>query len=606
MVFKCKMCGGDIEPIENTNTGKCLYCKSVMTLPNLNDEKIVNLYNRANNLRLNNEFDKAYGVYETILEIDNKQVEAHWGLVITKYGVEYVDDPKTKKKIPTCHRTILDSIYDDVDYKYVLKESYGEALELYKKEANQINEIQKKILDISSKETPYDIFICYKETEDNGERTTDSVIAQEIYEKLVSLNYKVFFSRITLEDKLGEEFEPYIFSALNSAKVMLVVGTSLEHFEAVWVKNEWSRYLELMKKDRSKVLIPVYSKIDAYELPESFSMLQSQNYDKVGALQDLIHGIEKIIENKKHNQKEVINEEMFQKFKQMLADEERAKLEENSKLYETNVLKIKPSKAFIITSLLVSVIIAIWMISTQESHFLITFPVSTNILGIDRSLLNLFSIQFLVATITFIAFFAGFLSQKSHRISKYLYFSNIILELIFIIVIYFKNYRPSYIFDLIFILNLILLLYNPKWKIETKIELFNKEEKESQEEENKTLKENFVEKYKYSIHPVFMVLGISILIISIIFTNINIKSQTNLRDMTKEQIQITSEVRIREERTTLSNPLGRVYKGEIYTVLSKKEAAGHEWAEIITETGIHGFISISENNIIYLDKNKGD
>ena len=34
MVFKCKMCGGDITPIEGTNTGKCNYCKSVMTLPN--------------------------------------------------------------------------------------------------------------------------------------------------------------------------------------------------------------------------------------------------------------------------------------------------------------------------------------------------------------------------------------------------------------------------------------------------------------------------------------------------------------------------------------------------------------------------------------------
>ena len=39
MFFKCKMCGGDIEILENTNTGKCLYCKSTMTLPNLDDEK---------------------------------------------------------------------------------------------------------------------------------------------------------------------------------------------------------------------------------------------------------------------------------------------------------------------------------------------------------------------------------------------------------------------------------------------------------------------------------------------------------------------------------------------------------------------------------------
>ena len=46
---------------------------------------------------------------------------------------------------------------------------------------------------------------------------------------------------------------------------MLVVGTKEEYFNAVWVKNEWSRFLEMMKKDKNKSLIPVYSKIDAYK-----------------------------------------------------------------------------------------------------------------------------------------------------------------------------------------------------------------------------------------------------------------------------------------------------------------------------------------------------
>ena len=68
----------------------------------------------------------------------------------------------------------------------------------------------------------------------------------------------MFFSRITLEDKLGQQYEPYIFAALNSAKVMLVIGSKREYFDAVWVKNEWSRFLALMKKDRSKLLIPCY------------------------------------------------------------------------------------------------------------------------------------------------------------------------------------------------------------------------------------------------------------------------------------------------------------------------------------------------------------
>ena len=93
MVFKCKMCGGDIEAVEGSNIGKCLYCKSTMTLPSVDNEKLLNLYNRANNLRLSNEFDKAYGVYETILEIDENQLDAHLGLILCRYGVEYVEDP---------------------------------------------------------------------------------------------------------------------------------------------------------------------------------------------------------------------------------------------------------------------------------------------------------------------------------------------------------------------------------------------------------------------------------------------------------------------------------------------------------------------------------
>ena len=276
MVFKCKMCGGDIVPISGTNTGKCEYCKSVMTLPNLDDEKIVNLYNRANFLRINNDFDKAKEVYENILSIDNNQIEAHWGLLLCKYGVEYVDDPKTGKKVPTCHRTLDTSILSDKDFKIIKKESFGDALELYNKEAEIIDKIQKNILSISLKEKPYDVFICYKETDDKNERTHDSVIAQDIYDKLVEQGFKVFFSRITLEDKLGIDYEPYIYSALKSSKVMLVVGTKEEYFNAVWVKNEWSRYLEMMKQDKGKSLIPVFSKIDPYKLPEEFAMILFQ------------------------------------------------------------------------------------------------------------------------------------------------------------------------------------------------------------------------------------------------------------------------------------------------------------------------------------------
>ena len=105
----------------------------------------------------------------------------------------------------------------------------------------------------------------------------------------------IFFARITLEDVAGSEYEPYIFAALNSAKVM-VVGTRPEHLNAVWVKNEWSRFLVLMKKDRNKLLLPCYRDMDPYDMPEQLSVLQSYDMTRIGFIQDLTRGIAKVLD----------------------------------------------------------------------------------------------------------------------------------------------------------------------------------------------------------------------------------------------------------------------------------------------------------------------
>jgi len=140
------------------------------------------------------------------------------------------------------------------------------------------------------------VFICYKETDPSGARTHDSVIANDIYYQLTEEGFKVFYAAITLEGKLGSAYEPIIFAALNSAKVMLSIGTKPEYFNAVWVKNEWSRFLKIIKNDHSKVLIPCYRDMDAYELPEEFAHLQAQDMSKIGFINDLIRGIKKVLQ----------------------------------------------------------------------------------------------------------------------------------------------------------------------------------------------------------------------------------------------------------------------------------------------------------------------
>ena len=294
-VIKCKMCGGELVLVEGQSVAECEYCGSRQTVPTADNEKKLTLFARANRLRFACEFDKAAGIYESIVADFPEEAEAYWGLVLCKYGIEYVDDPATGKKIPTCHRSSFDAVLKDSNFDLVMEYADAASRSVYRAEAKAIEALRTGILEVSGKESPYDIFICYKETGADGGRTVDSVLAQELYDALTEKGYRVFFARITLEDKLGQEYEPYIFAALNSAKIMLAVGTEYDHYHAVWVKNEWSRYLSLIAKGEKKILIPCYKDIDPYDMPEAFSKLQGQDLGKIGAMQDLLRSIDKLL-----------------------------------------------------------------------------------------------------------------------------------------------------------------------------------------------------------------------------------------------------------------------------------------------------------------------
>ena len=170
------MCGGSLENKEGETVCTCEYCGTKQTLPKTSNNVITNLFNRANNLRIKSEFDKAEQIYEKIVEEDDSEAEAHWGIVLCKYGIEYVTDPQTNKKIPTCHRTLFESITTDSDYQAAIDYSDSAQQVIYEQEAKTIDKIQKDIISIAKNEKPFDIFICYKETDENGKRTVDSAI----------------------------------------------------------------------------------------------------------------------------------------------------------------------------------------------------------------------------------------------------------------------------------------------------------------------------------------------------------------------------------------------------------------------------------------------
>ena len=271
--LKCKMCGSNLDIGDSITVCKCEKCGTSQTVPDIEDDKELKLFERAGRLRFNCDFDKAAGIYNTITDSYTEEAEGYWGLILCKYGIEYADNA-SGKKVPVCHRISYDSVMDDEDFELVMENSDSESRAIFREEAKIIEENRKKYIQIAESEQPYDIYISYRAKDDNGDKTAVSEIAGHLYNKLTSARYRVFLSEAALKGKKQSDCEPYIYSALNSANVMLALGTSYDDYNDVWVKNEWNRYLEIAVKNKNKCLIPCYKDVDEYDIPKEFAGLK--------------------------------------------------------------------------------------------------------------------------------------------------------------------------------------------------------------------------------------------------------------------------------------------------------------------------------------------
>lgn len=291
--YECKNCGGELTELE-PGIGRCLFCHCKQPIPRIMDEQ----FNRANRLRIENgNFDESKMIYEEILKNNPDEAEAYWGIVLCRYGIEYVKDFRTGDYMPTCNRVAETPIAEDSDFKMAVSKAMDkERREYYCQQAEMIDSIMRDIMAIVKNESPYDIFISFKDRDDNTKvETKDSRKAMEIYYALAQKGYKVFFSKITLKGKAGEKYEPYIYSALKTAKIMILVGTRPEYLNARWVKNEWSRFNKMRLGGENKLLLPVYEEMDAYEMPFELQGLQALNMGELDFLESLKHNIESFL-----------------------------------------------------------------------------------------------------------------------------------------------------------------------------------------------------------------------------------------------------------------------------------------------------------------------
>lgn len=290
----CNNCGGEYE--YRGGRWVCRACGAYKPEEHSSEENTL-LYTAFQKLRLA-EFSDAEQEFEDIVMKYPENPNGYWGRLMSRYGIKYEED-FDGRMIPTCYATSIHSVVDDGDYRLALKYADGDTKNYYQEQATYIESVRLTWLEKAKREKPYDIFICYKDSDlaKGISRTQDSFVAQEIYTHLLEQGYRVFFSRESLRDKTGEKYEPYIFNALSTAKIMLVYGTSAAYINSTWLKNEWHRFSKRIAagEKHPEALLVACDGFSPSELPSALALRQCFDANRKTFFGDLDHCIERIM-----------------------------------------------------------------------------------------------------------------------------------------------------------------------------------------------------------------------------------------------------------------------------------------------------------------------
>ena len=273
----CETCGGELILSDDKLRGDCPYCRNTYYFKEEKSEALILAQNRARGHRLACDFHEAVKEYKLIIDKNPGDAEAHFGMLLATYGIEFVEDRRSGRFIPTCHRFINNDIFTNENYLAAISNAAEAQRDIYKTTAEGISRLQAGIKAKLDGEEPYDVFISYKAQDANGIATEDSVIARNIYDALTKKGIKAFFAGVTLSGRFGDEYEPIIYRALYSCKFFILVATKEEYINAPWVKNEWARYEDrIAEEGLSGSAAAVFKGISPYSFPRAF---QNQGVD---------------------------------------------------------------------------------------------------------------------------------------------------------------------------------------------------------------------------------------------------------------------------------------------------------------------------------------
>ena len=264
----CPSCGGK----EFRKNGMCQYCGAEFVKV---DNPTFHLEHAKNAIE-NYNFVEGYNSLVNYLKKNPDDSNAHYMSLLVENNVIFLENNKGEF-VPNFLGDLNQkvNISDSKHYKY-LSENQKEIIADLQKEYDLCS---KNFNDIKNK-TKYDIFICYKKSNDSGEREAANAIYNDLCAYIADkdLKFKVFLDDKSI--KGGDDWEATIYSALKTSKVLLLICFTNDNFNSNFVKSEWKRFLYFHKDDDCYLQVLTKENLNINLLDKELSSRQFYFYDK--------------------------------------------------------------------------------------------------------------------------------------------------------------------------------------------------------------------------------------------------------------------------------------------------------------------------------------
>lgn len=143
----------------------------------------------------------------------------------------------------------------------------------------------------------YNVFISFKNSDEMNNKTKDSELAERYYHYLTERGIDVFFSNIELEFIGKAQYSKVIDAALDSTRLLIVVGCSTENLDSQWVRYEWESFLHDIRsgiKPDGEVFV-LYQDMSIKDFPRALRQQQAFDASKEESFEKLYNYIKSIV-----------------------------------------------------------------------------------------------------------------------------------------------------------------------------------------------------------------------------------------------------------------------------------------------------------------------